>query len=150
MKLSIRKADKNDIDRCAEIRGLTRDNPISREILIAMGVTKESWEPKLDNGTYEGFIAEDNGVVIGYSFGNTESGEVLVLALLPQYEGAGLGKRLLNTLVERLLSLGHTELWLAASTDPQIRAHGFYRRLGWQSTQTIDQNGDAILKFKKI
>lgn len=150
MKLHIRKAVKSDLDRCVEIRGLTRDNPISKELLVSIGVTTESWDPKLDNGTYEGLVAEDNGVVVGYTFADTKSGEVLVLAILPPYEGAGLGKKLLNSLVERLFSLGHSKLWLAASPDPQIRAHGFYRRLGWQPTQTFDQNGDEILNFKKL
>jgi ribosomal protein S18 acetylase RimI-like enzyme len=150
MEPGIRKANKDDIDKCAEIRGLTRDNPISREALIAFGVTEESWGPRLDNGIYEGFVAEDKDTVAGYCFGDTQTGEILVLALLPAYEACGLGKRLLTSMVDRLICLGHTELWLAASPDAEIRAHGFYRHLGWQPTETFDQNGDEILKYKKI
>ncbi len=150
MKLGFRKVNKTDINRCAEIRGLTRDNPISREVLMAIGVTEESWAPKIDNGTFEGFVVEDNDCVVGYCYGDTQTGEILVLALLPDYEGIGAGRKLLSLMVARLLSLGHNELWLVASSDEKIRAHGFYRHLGWRSTQNYDENGDEILKYKKI
>lgn len=147
MQTYLRKAITTDINRCAEIRGLTRDNPISREVLVAIGVTEESWAPKIDDGTFEGFVVEDKASVVGYCFGNTQTGEILVLALLPDYEGIGVGRKLLSLMTTRLLSLGHAELWLAASPDEKIRAHGFYRHLGWQPTQTYDANGDEILKY---
>ena len=149
MNLDIRKAVKEDFDRCVEIRGLTRDNPISREILIEYGVTKEIWEPNIDAGTFEGFVAENRGGVVGYCFGNPQTLEILVLALLPDYEGNGLGKKLLNAMVDRLLEFGLNEVWLAASPDPSLRAHGFYRHLGWRPTELCDQSGDEVLKYKK-
>ena len=150
MEIDFRKANKTDINRCVEIRGHTRDNPISREVLVAIGVTEESWAPKIDNGTFEGFVVEDKESVVGYCYGDTQTGEILVLALLPDYESIGAGSKLLSLMVARLLSLGHVELWLAASPDEKIRAHGFYRHLGWRPTQTYDENGDEILKYKQI
>lgn len=150
MELNIRKAEKEDSDRCAEIRGLTRDNPISREVLISYGVTREAWDPLLDDGTYIGYVSEDRGEVVGYCYADTKTAEILVIALLPDYEGLGLGKKLLNILTERLFSLGHDELWLAAAPDPAMRAYGFYRHLGWVSAGKYDQNGDEILKLMKI
>jgi ribosomal protein S18 acetylase RimI-like enzyme len=150
MEIDFRKANKTDIDRCAEIRGLTRDNPISREVLEAIGVTEELWAPKIDNGTFEGFVVEDKESVVGYCYGDTQTGEILVLALLRDYENIGAGRKLLSLMVARLQSLGHTELWLAASPNEKIRAHGFYRHLGWQATQTYDENDDEILKYKQI
>lgn len=150
MKLRFRKAKSTDLDRCATIRGLTRDNAIGLETLVAIGVTSENWAPKMENGIYLGFVAEDQDEVVAFCFGDTQTGEVLVLAVLPGYEGSGIGRKLLSLIVDKLLSNGFAELWLAASPDPRIRAHGFYRHLGWQPTQTFDDNGDEILKYKRI
>jgi ribosomal protein S18 acetylase RimI-like enzyme len=118
--------------------------------LIAIGVTEEAWAIELQNDNYIGVVAEDSGEIIGYCFGDMQTGEILVLALLTKYEGVGLGSQLLSKVVEQLFSAGHSELWLAASPNPQIRAHGFYRHVGWQPTNTFDNNGDEILKFRQI
>ncbi|PWN07161.1 GNAT family N-acetyltransferase [Rhodohalobacter mucosus] len=150
MNNNIRKAVPKDLNRCTEIRGLTRDNPIDRATLIAIGVTEEAWAIKLEKGEYIGVVAEEKGEIVGYCFGDTQTGEILVLALLPKYEGAGLGRHLLSKVMEELFSAGLSELWLAASSDPQIRAYGFYRHLGWQPSNTYDDNGDEILTYFKI
>ena len=149
-KIDFRRAETKDLDRCTEIRGLTRDNPIDRATLIAIGVTEEAWAIELQNDNYIGVVAEDSGEIIGYCFGDMQTGEILVLALLPKYEGVGLGSQLLSKVVEQLFSAGHSELWLAASPNPQIRAHGFYRNMGWQPTNIFVANGDEILKFRQI
>lgn len=148
--MNYRKGQKADLDRCVEIRGSTRDNAIDKETLVLFGVTIESWGKKIENEIYVGFVAEDKGQVIAFCFGDTNTGEVLVLAVLPDYEGASVGSKLLALVSDKLLSVGFSELYLAASPDPQIRAHGFYRRVGWQPTQTYDKNGDEILKYQKI
>ena len=148
MTLNYRKAQVSDLEGCTEVRGATRDNPIDRATLVAIGVTQEHWTPKLENGTYIGFVAEDNNNIVAFCFADTQTGEVLVLAVLPPYEGAGVGRTLLAMAVEQLAGEGFSELWLAASPNPGIRAHGFYRRLGWQPSQTYDDNGDEILRLK--
>lgn len=70
---------------------------------------------------------------------------MVVLAVLPEYEGRGVGKRLLGEVVGELRALGHRRLWLAAAPDPAIRAHGFYRSQGWRPTGEVDGIGDEIL-----
>lgn len=150
MKLRYREAKSTDLNRCATIRGLTGDNAIDLETLEAFGVTYENWAPKIENGIYSGFVAEDRDEVVAFCFGDMQTGEVLVLAILPVYEGSGVGRSLLSLIVDKLFSNGFSELWLAASPDPKIRAHGFYRHLGWQPTQTFDDNGDEILRYIRI
>ena len=51
---------------------------------------------------------------------------VVVVAVLPEYEGRGVG--------ERLLSRRCGRPWLAANPDPAGRSHGFYRSKGWRPT----------------
>lgn len=33
---------------------------------------------------------------------------------------------------EAFLFLDHATIWLTTGADPNLRAHGFYRRLGWR------------------
>jgi ribosomal protein S18 acetylase RimI-like enzyme len=138
-----------DFERCIEIRGLTRDNPIPAEVLREVGVTRESWVPRIEHGDIVGVVTDSPEGVVGFCSGDAKTGEVLVLALLPEYEGLGLGKRMLSLVTERLFGLGFEKLWLAASPCPGIRAHGFYRHLGWRPTGEQDQHGDEILELPK-
>jgi len=85
--------------------------------------------------------------MLGYCFGDRQSGEIVVLALLPEAEDKGIGKSLLNRVVEILAESGHTRLCLGCSSDPASRSHGFYRHLGWSSTNEFDGNGDEILEL---
>ncbi len=138
-----------DIARCIEIRGKTRQNPVSEEVLEEFGVTRASWEASTEKKQLIGFVAESQAQVVGFCFGDTESGEIAVLALLPEHEGYGMGKTLLLLVLDTLFKLGHQKVWLAASPEPEIRAYGFYRYLGWQPTGQIDPRGDEILEYKK-
>ncbi|HET8529938.1 MAG TPA: GNAT family N-acetyltransferase [Methylomirabilota bacterium] len=71
--------------------------------------------------------------------------EVLVLAVLPEFEGRGIGKTLLSLAVGWLRSFGQTRIWLSASSDPETRAYGFYRSLSWRPVGKRDPSGDEIL-----
>jgi GNAT superfamily N-acetyltransferase len=74
----------------------------------------------------------------------------MVLALLPDFENLGIGRELLNKMVKHLAGFGHTRLFLGCSEDPSSRSYGFYRHLGWHSTETFDPHGDEILEFNVI
>ena len=84
--------------------------------------------------------------MVGYCFGSRSTGEIVVLALLPAFEGRGIGKELLRRMSRELEALGHQRLFLGCSADPQSRSYGFYRHLGWRSTGAFDGNGDEILE----
>ena len=150
LKSEYRKAVSSDLGRCFEIRGSTQDNSFSRKQLTAIGVTEQSWTPLIEYGTFIGNVAIKQDEVIGFCFGDTESGEILVLAVLAGHEGEGIGKRLLELTSDGLFSNGLSELWLAASATPVVRAYGFYRSVGWNPTNTYDGNGDEILRRRKI
>lgn len=149
MEIEFRDAQAEDFARCIEIRGMTRDNPISAEMLEEMGVTKDAWVSLVENKSIVGVVSESSEGVVGFCNGDVNTGEVLVLALLADYEGRGLGRSMLSLLANKLFSSGLETLWLAASPDPKIRAHGFYRHLGWIPTEVYDENGDQILEYKK-
>jgi ribosomal protein S18 acetylase RimI-like enzyme len=86
--------------------------------------------------------------IVGYCFGDKHTGEIVVLAVLPQYEGCGIGKALLLQIVEDLRSFGYRRLFLSCSGDSSHRSYGFYRHLGWRPTGSFDVNDDEILELQ--
>ena len=112
-----------------------------------MGITVASWSEAVRRGSLPGHVCVANGEIVGYCFGATASGEVEVLALLPAFENQGIGKTLLNYVVETLRGIGFTRLFLGCSSDPASRAYGFYRHLGWRCTRTFDARGDEVLEY---
>lgn len=145
MPITYRPATPQDLPACTDVRGRTRDNAFSRQQLEAIGVTEASWIPLLESGRYKGFVAMSGEELIGFSFGDTQTGEVLVVAVLDGFEGMGVGKTLLALICEVLFASGSAELWLAASATDVVRAYGFYRRLGWNPTGKLNDDGDEIL-----
>jgi GNAT superfamily N-acetyltransferase len=148
IELQIVRAVAADAAECVRVRGMTRENAVSEERLRAHGITTESWAEDIRNGLLPGWVARRGQQLVGYCFGAAKTGEVVVLALLPQEEGLGLGKRLLQLVTEDLASQGHTRLFLGCASDPGVRSYGFYRHLGWQSTGTTDQHGDEVLQLQ--
>ena len=140
-----RETQPPDINACFSVRERTRENAIPRERLAAIGITPESSAEGLEAGRVKGWVCEDGGEVVGFCSGDTGTGEVLVLAVLPGYEGKGVGRRLLAEVVRELRAQGHGRVWLAASADPAHRSHGFYRAQGWKPTGEVDAAGDEIL-----
>lgn len=85
--------------------------------------------------------------MVGYCFGASRTGEIVVLVALPSHEGRGIARHLLGLVNDALAQLGHKRLFLGCSSNPNVRSYGFYRHLGWRSTGEIDQYGDEVLEF---
>jgi GNAT superfamily N-acetyltransferase len=110
-------------------------------------VTVQSWAADIESGALPGWVARSAGRIVGYCFGATKTGEIVVLAMHPTHEGQGLGSHLLRRVVQDLRNHGHARLFLGCSPDPQVRSYGFYRHLGWKSTGAFDAHGDEVLEF---
>ena len=146
--MQYRRAISSDLPACLDVRGRTRDNPLTVDHLASLGITPESGGPLIDSGHSVGFVATSTSQVVGFCFADTRSGEVTVLALLPEFEGEGIGRTLLQLTTQILFSSGYEEVWLKASPDSQTRAYGFYRHLGWQWRGITDEIGDQILRLR--
>ena len=129
------------------LRGQTRQNAVSAERLAEFGITAESWAELMRSGKLPGHTCHANDVLAGYCFGDLDTGEIIVLALLPAVEGMGAGKTLLELVMADLRAHGHQRLFLGCSSDPASRSYGFYRHLGWTSTGETDAHGDEVLEF---
>ncbi|MEG2805172.1 GNAT family N-acetyltransferase, partial [Stenotrophomonas sp.] len=147
MTLCYRAAVADDAADCVDLRGRTRENAFSVEALAALGITVESWAEGIAEGVLPGHVAEADGRMVGYCFGDRDSGEIVVLALLPAWEGQGIGKALLARMVADFRGWGFQRLFLGCAADPAVRSHGFYRHLGWQPTGEIDDLGDEVLAY---
>lgn len=76
-----------------------------------------------------GWVAEEQGRIIGFAIGNAESGNIWALFIDPDHERRGHGRRLHDTMVDWLWSRGLSRLWL--TTQAGTRAEQFYGRAGW-------------------
>ena len=141
MHFEIRRALPEDAPACVHMRGMTRENAVSPERLRDYGITAASWAEDIRSNALPGYVCHAGKRSVGYAFGARLSGEVVVLALLPDAEAKGLGRRLLDLVIQELRAAGHVRLFLGCSADPSSRSHGFYRHLGWRSTGAIDQRG---------
>jgi GNAT superfamily N-acetyltransferase len=97
------------------------------------------------HGRLPGRVCTVNGVIVAYCFGDSGSGEIVVLAVLPEYEGRRIGKALLSSVMGELWKLGHKRLFLGCSSNSAHRSYGFYRHLGWRPTGQLDDNEDEVL-----
>lgn len=148
MTIAYRRAAPDDTPACIVLRGMTRENALSVERLAALGITLESWRAGIADGSLPGHVATEDGRIVGYCFGERETGEIAVLALLPSHEGQGVGRTLLNLVVADFKDFGFSRLFLSCSSDPAARSYGFYRHLGWTSTDSFDDRGDEILEYR--
>ena len=142
-----RAAVATDAADCVILRGQTRQNAIPAARLAALGITADSWGADIQAANLPGHVCVVDGRMVGYCFGDSRTGEVVVLALLPAFEGYGIGKHLLSLVVADLKALGHQRLFLGCAREPTTRSHGFYRHLGWSPTGEVDANDDEVLEL---
>jgi ribosomal protein S18 acetylase RimI-like enzyme len=146
--LTFREIEARDIPELFKIRTSTRENRMTMEALAETGIKPESTSDAL-SVNIAGWLCEVSGKIVGFSMGDKDTGEMLVVAVLPDYENRGIGKRLMGLIQEWLFSNGHTEIWLLENPDPSVRAYGFYRKLGWVPAG-FHESGHQILKLSTL
>ena len=145
--LTIREMQVHDIERCIWVRTQTRENRWSMEALQRAGITAESVGARLDT-THRGWVCECEGQVVGFSMGDRSSGELWVVAVLPDFEGRGIGTRLLEAAQEWLHANGWEEIWLWTSPDTSTRAYTLYSRRGWRDCGVKD--GQLLMRRRRL
>lgn len=143
--MTYRLIEEKDLAALIELRASTRENSFSREALGQIGVTEESVAAMLKT-THRGWLCEEGGRAVGFAMGDEETGELWVIAVLPDVEGRGIGSHLLALVEEWLWSCGWRELWLWTSADPRKRAYTFYLKHGWVVFET---KGEMLSMKKK-
>jgi GNAT superfamily N-acetyltransferase len=118
------------------IRRSVVENAISRARLDALGIDEASLRARLLS-SHSGHCAVVGERVIGFAMADLGGGSIWALFVLPEEEGRGAGKGLLEAALDRIWDQGHGRAVL--STDPGTRASEFYRRNGWRSSGKNDR-----------
>jgi GNAT superfamily N-acetyltransferase len=142
----LRAIEPQDAAALIELRGRTRENAISAAALAQMGITPESLGAKL-RGTHRGWLCEEDGRLAGFAMGDSSSGELWVIAVAPEFEGRGIGSRLLAFVEQWLWSCGWDALWLWTDVEESRRAFAFYLHHGWFKSEAKD--GALYLRKKR-
>lgn len=141
---TIRIATTADIDSLFDIRTCVVQNHLSCEQLTALGITAATLAEAIEQGPCA-WIVEVDGVPAGFTMIDCDGGEVFALFVRPEFEGIGIGRMLMET-AEKALLHDHRTIWLVTDGHEDIRANGFYQRLGWSLAGSID---DRDVRYEK-
>lgn len=140
METLIRLATLADIDTVFAIRTAVRQNHLSHEQLADLGITPQVLADSIREAPCI-WGAQVNGLLAAFSMVDLAEGEVFAMFVLPAYEGRGLGRRLM-AVAEAALFERHDRVFLVTDGRDEIRANGFYQRLGWSKVGQVD--GDDV------
>ena len=139
MVLELRLALFHDIPSMHAIRTSVTENVISEGSTFG----HDDYVPFLA-ATGETWVGEIAGEMAGFGAIDRANSSVWALFVSPEFESLGVGKALLNHLVERAQQLGMTALHL--TTTRGTRAEQFYIRQGWQLVGAAP-NDEVCLRY---
>ncbi|NVZ18391.1 GNAT family N-acetyltransferase [Pseudomonas costantinii] len=140
MEIVVRLATLVDIDTLFAIRTSVVQNHLSREQMTDLGITPQVLADSIREAPCV-WIAEVDGRPAAFSMVDLAEGEVFAMFVQPAYEGHGLGRQLM-AVAEAALFECHDTLFLITDGRDEIRANGFYQRLGWSVVGRVD--GDDV------
>jgi len=133
----IRPAHKDDV---ARIHAFIRP-------YVAAGRLLERTMEELDVLVADGFVAEDNGRIIGFAALEVYSkklAELRSLAVADGYRGHGLGRRLVECCIERAREKNVLEVMAITSSEEFFRACGFDFTLPGEKKALFLQTREAM------
>lgn len=146
MDVITRRANGFDTEALFRVRTGVRENYQSRDELAGLGVTPESVRAILADENHSSWVAQAQGKIVGFSITDLLEGYVFALFLLPEFEGYGIGRKLMELTERDACLAGKTALWLSTGNDPFLRAYGFYQKLGWRTDGFL---ADGQVVFRK-
>ena len=146
--MNIRIAQPEDIEKLFNIRNSEVENLQNREEIAELGITPESVAKMLTTNCCA-WIAEIENRSIGFSIANATEKTILGMFILPDFEGQGVGRTLMQVAESWLWSQGIEEIWLVTGNDPNLRAYGFYLHLDWIPVG-VETNGNLKGEMKFI
>jgi GNAT superfamily N-acetyltransferase len=139
ISVTFREAAAADMPGISRVRFSVRENLLTPEQLNQRGITNESVAASFLQDA-KGWVAVHRDEIVAFSMADKADGSILALFVLPQYEGRGIGSRLLDLALQRLWDNGAERAWL--TTAPGSSAARFYERRGWQHGGN-DPSGDV-------
>lgn len=146
MSINVRTAQLSDIDGMFEVRTSVIENHLSREEMRQMGITESAVADMIEKNHCV-WVATENDKIIGFTMILQDEGCLFAAFVLPEYEGRGVGRRLVM-LAEQELFEHHEIAWL--ETDKNSRAAKFYMQLGWGNETNINGTDIKLEKHRGI
>jgi GNAT superfamily N-acetyltransferase len=137
---NFRRANSQDIPAMSKIRLAVSENILSDPSRI----TEQMYEDYLEL-LGRGWVAEVDGVVVGFCYANKTNSSIWALFIAKQFEGQGIAKHLLNLAVSWLFEQGQE--FVRLSTGAETRADRFYASQGWTRERVEGQ--DAFYLYAK-
>jgi ribosomal protein S18 acetylase RimI-like enzyme len=139
----IREMTVADIPDVFSVRVSTPENSVTiEELEQEYELTPETLAVAMQVSV-KGWVCEVDDQIVGFAMGDSKSGEMTVIAVLPEFEGRGIGRSLLAKVRTWLFDSGHDKIWLLTTPDRSSRAYGFYLSQGWRATGLIIEEEDA-------
>jgi GNAT superfamily N-acetyltransferase len=126
-----RQANVADIPAIMDVRLSVKQNVLSNPEKI----TYQMYEDYLDK-LGQGWVCEIDGKVVGFSYAIRTEHSIWALFVYPQFEGRGIGKRLLTLATDWLFESGAEKVVLA--TEANTQADKFYESQGWERGEMKD------------
>ncbi|MDY0927028.1 GNAT family N-acetyltransferase [Pantoea trifolii] len=146
MSINVRTARLSDIEGMFDVRTSVIENHLSREEMRHMGIT-EGVVGDMIGKILCAWVATENNKIIGFSMILPDEGCLFAAFVLPEYEGKGIGRRLV-TLAEQELFQHHEIAWL--ETDKNSRAAKFYMQLGWGNETELNGTDIKLEKSRGV
>ena len=138
MNAKFRIAEVRDIPQIQKVRNSVKENVLSNPSAIT---NKDCKNYLTERG--RGWVCEINNQIVGFSIVDLIANNVWALFVDPNFENKGIGSKLHELMIDWYFNQKKHHIWLG--TDPNTRAEGFYRKLGWKKTG-MRENGE--LKFE--
>jgi ribosomal protein S18 acetylase RimI-like enzyme len=146
LNIYTRTAQPSDVDSIFDVRTSVAENHLSREEMQLLGITESAVANMIEQSQCA-WVATLNDNVIGFSMILPDEGCLFAAFVLPEYEGRGIGRSLVE-LAEQELFKHHETAWL--ETDKNSRAARFYMQLGWGKKKNINGTDIRLEKSRGI
>ena len=131
--MKFRQAAVADIPAICDVRLSVKENVLSNPEKI----TYQMCEDYLDK-LGRGWVCEIDDKIVGFSYAASADHSIWALFVHPQFEGRGIGKRLLRLAADWLFECGTEKVILATEAD--TRADKFYQAQGWHRGEMKDNS----------
>lgn len=143
--ITVREMELHDVPAAFFVRTSTQENALTMDELKQYYELTPTTLALAMQGTVKGWVCEVEDKVVGFAMGDSSNAELTVIAVLSEYEGRGIGGRLLSEVENWLFSSGHSKLWLVTTPDSGFRAYNFYIAKGWVPTGEIFEEDEKFV-----
>ena len=136
-----REATVNDILQIQIVRHSVMENRLSNPALVTDADCVEYLTVR-----GKGWVCVIENIIVGFAIADLKEKNIWALFVKPEFEKRGIGKRLLDMMLEWYFNQHQDYVWL--STAQNTRAEKFYAMTGWTRVAILP-NGEVKFEMTK-